>query len=451
MSTIETISSDELPTSNTQKNAWQSALNRAQDSVAQQPKSVQLLLKPHLGKTWKSVDLSTLPAIEPDHLELINFLISLGVLGTFKTDQRDLHWRFTRPQSHLSESTYHIAFGAPASAPHVVGQLHEQPAVLSLDSKSALFERIPYPFTNLSPEAKLIATTVATEGFIAAVSKRLRVEWQALEAVTPHDAQASAENGTVSIGVELLSQHEGVVDRVQITLNTQMLRPLRQEKPAKHASAKHDQRQPFEATLVLNTVPMSVSSLKTLNLHDVVVVANPLATNARRCVTLQIRTKQGKLYSTVSIAECEFHADGKSLRVIRTLPFSKRSAVPSQPSASTSKQRQSNKRGASMQDSTTLEKSQSETSSIIDELCIDVQFEIGAASLTMGELTSLTPDMVLPLGKALDQQCIKLRANGKEIGAGELVQLGGTLGVRITHLNNAENPSESQDNSSVAH
>jgi type III secretion protein Q len=69
----------------------------------------------------------------------------------------------------------------------------------------------------------------------------------------------------------------------------------------------------------------------------------------------------------------------------------------------------------------------------LDELPIRIVFEIGRVEMPLGEIESMLPGHVFPLGRD-ERQPVDIVANGRRIGQGEIVSIGGALGVRVLHL-----------------
>ncbi len=70
----------------------------------------------------------------------------------------------------------------------------------------------------------------------------------------------------------------------------------------------------------------------------------------------------------------------------------------------------------------------------VDDLPVRLVFEIGRADITLDELRSLSVGAPLPLERAANS-AVHIFANGRRIGAGEMVMIGDQLGVRVTRLN----------------
>lgn len=65
---------------------------------------------------------------------------------------------------------------------------------------------------------------------------------------------------------------------------------------------------------------------------------------------------------------------------------------------------------------------------------IRLVFELGRAELSVSEISQLAPGALLPLARPVEE-AIDIVANGKRIGSGTLVQIGDSIGVRVTRLN----------------
>ena len=66
-----------------------------------------------------------------------------------------------------------------------------------------------------------------------------------------------------------------------------------------------------------------------------------------------------------------------------------------------------------------------------NDIDIRLSFELDRTTITLGELSSLAPGYVFTLG--CDAQTpVTIRANGKAIARGRLVDMDGTLGVQIS-------------------
>lgn len=68
-----------------------------------------------------------------------------------------------------------------------------------------------------------------------------------------------------------------------------------------------------------------------------------------------------------------------------------------------------------------------------DEAHLELTVQLGATQLSLRQLTELVPGQVVPLGRPLAGP-FEVRAAGRLIGAGELVDVDGELGVRIVSL-----------------
>ncbi|CAN5561121.1 hypothetical protein BH10PSE18_BH10PSE18_23460 [soil metagenome] len=67
-------------------------------------------------------------------------------------------------------------------------------------------------------------------------------------------------------------------------------------------------------------------------------------------------------------------------------------------------------------------------------LPMEIRYEIDGPDLTVSEAAELTPGDVLVLPVPVDRAAVRLRCQGRTIARGELVNVGGQLGVRITEV-----------------
>ena len=69
----------------------------------------------------------------------------------------------------------------------------------------------------------------------------------------------------------------------------------------------------------------------------------------------------------------------------------------------------------------------------VDDLPVTLVFELGRATLPLGEVRRLGAGTIIPL-EELKSEMVDLVANGKRIGRGDIVRIGESLGVRILEL-----------------
>jgi type III secretion system YscQ/HrcQ family protein len=69
----------------------------------------------------------------------------------------------------------------------------------------------------------------------------------------------------------------------------------------------------------------------------------------------------------------------------------------------------------------------------VEELPMRIVFDFGDLELTLAELKALVPGQVIDLARA-PGSAVRMTVNGRRIGAGEIVEIDGRLGVRITEL-----------------
>jgi type III secretion protein Q len=73
----------------------------------------------------------------------------------------------------------------------------------------------------------------------------------------------------------------------------------------------------------------------------------------------------------------------------------------------------------------------------LDEVQVKLLFEMGRVEISLGELRTLAPGYIFDLGRD-PARAVEIRAGGRRIGHGEVVQIGDALGVRIMRLFNNE-------------
>jgi type III secretion protein Q len=69
----------------------------------------------------------------------------------------------------------------------------------------------------------------------------------------------------------------------------------------------------------------------------------------------------------------------------------------------------------------------------IDDIPVKLLFELGRIELSLAEIRQLTPGALIPMSRPLEDS-VDIFANGRRIGRGNLVQIGDSLGIRITRL-----------------
>jgi type III secretion protein Q len=69
----------------------------------------------------------------------------------------------------------------------------------------------------------------------------------------------------------------------------------------------------------------------------------------------------------------------------------------------------------------------------LEELPVRLVFELGRIEMTLGEIRRLAPGTILPLARPRDD-ALDIVANGRRIGRGTLIEIGDSLGVRVTRL-----------------
>jgi len=69
----------------------------------------------------------------------------------------------------------------------------------------------------------------------------------------------------------------------------------------------------------------------------------------------------------------------------------------------------------------------------LDELPVRLAFELGRMELPLSEVAVLGPGHVFELARD-ENRPVEILANGRLIGRGRIVTVGGALGVQIVHL-----------------
>ena len=79
------------------------------------------------------------------------------------------------------------------------------------------------------------------------------------------------------------------------------------------------------------------------------------------------------------------------------------------------------------------EQEEMEDENLLDDMSIRVSFDLGERTLTLADLRLLGPGYVFELGRDL-RRAVTIRANGKAIGEGELVDIEGQTGVSVLSI-----------------
>lgn len=70
---------------------------------------------------------------------------------------------------------------------------------------------------------------------------------------------------------------------------------------------------------------------------------------------------------------------------------------------------------------------------LVGDVKIKLEFVMGTATLSIEELTQLTTGSAIKLDEDLGSQ-VTIRLNGQDVGYGLLVNVDGSLGVQVKHL-----------------
>ncbi len=82
----------------------------------------------------------------------------------------------------------------------------------------------------------------------------------------------------------------------------------------------------------------------------------------------------------------------------------------------------------------------------INEIPVTLSFSVGKIEMSFEELNNIQPGYVFNLDKPIGSY-IEIRANGKLLGTGELVEIEGKIGVRLKEFNNTSISDETKENS----
>jgi type III secretion protein Q len=69
----------------------------------------------------------------------------------------------------------------------------------------------------------------------------------------------------------------------------------------------------------------------------------------------------------------------------------------------------------------------------VNDIPVKLLFELGRIELPLAEIRQLAPGAIIPMSRPLEDS-VDIFANGRRIGRGNLVQIGDSLGIRITRL-----------------
>jgi type III secretion protein Q len=74
-----------------------------------------------------------------------------------------------------------------------------------------------------------------------------------------------------------------------------------------------------------------------------------------------------------------------------------------------------------------------ENAATFDDIPVRLTFDLGERTMSLGELKTLAPGFAFDLGRDL-RRSVTIRANGKPVGEGELVEISGRIGVSILSM-----------------
>jgi flagellar motor switch/type III secretory pathway protein FliN len=82
---------------------------------------------------------------------------------------------------------------------------------------------------------------------------------------------------------------------------------------------------------------------------------------------------------------------------------------------------------------TSMSQEESELEQIVGETPVVVRLELGSVEMSAAEWAALRLGDVIASGRRLEE-AVSLRTGGREIARGELVEIEGEIGVRITQV-----------------
>ena len=149
---------------------------------------------------------------------------------------------------------------------------------------------------------------------------------------------------------------------------------------------------PLLLRLVVGWVDLPANTLQQIELRDVLMLDECLLSNGRQQMLLHLGAQLG--------LSCEL--DGQSLRVLEGVK-------------------------EIMSDATV---SFAGSAGVLDDIPVRLSFDVGEREISLGDLRSIQPGYVFNLGRD-PRGVVSIRANGRLIGEGELVDIEGRLGVSV--------------------
>jgi type III secretion protein Q len=80
------------------------------------------------------------------------------------------------------------------------------------------------------------------------------------------------------------------------------------------------------------------------------------------------------------------------------------------------------------------------TAPTLDELQLPISFELDTARISLAALAGMRPGYAVELDVPLREATVRLVCHGQTLGQGQLVAIGGQLGVRITRMEHTHAP-----------
>lgn len=149
---------------------------------------------------------------------------------------------------------------------------------------------------------------------------------------------------------------------------------------------------PLVLRLVVGWVDLPASTLQQIELRDVLMLDECLVSRDAQQLSLQLGSQLG--------LSCEI--EGQSLRVLEGVK-------------------------EIMSDATV---SMAGSAGVLDDIPVRLSFDVGEREISLGDLRSIQPGYVFNLGRD-PRGLVSIRANGRLIGEGELVDIEGRVGVSV--------------------
>jgi type III secretion system YscQ/HrcQ family protein len=339
-----------------------------------------------------------LAQLDPRRLALDNQWLGLTATSTLALPQRRVQWRW-RPAAPRAceELTLVLAAGAARCTLTI-----ERDAGPALDDgiDLALYEG----------PARLLAAALR---YAAVLSHVERITGQRLECIAVLDAAQPAHAGDYRIGFEASDAsepHAVLRGTLQCPMSLALSWPTPQGAPPALPDAAATLPVLFQISLA-RRLAVDAASLRRLRIGGALL----LGAAPRDGLDCVLRC-QGQRATALA----QWQGDRLRLRG-RLSP----DALPDTPS----------NRSASMNTTSTPNAADVTASDALDAMPITLEFHLGRVSVPLSDLpAALSPGYVIELGRTLDEHAVTVRASGRMLARGELIQVGEQLAVRISSI-----------------